>query len=60
MEKLIHEMNWLKAEESRLFERYMDESNEAKSKILLFKTVEISSMVSDIKYKINKLERGRA
>jgi hypothetical protein len=55
MNELIGELNWLKAEKSRLEHRYYNERNEAKSKILLSKAVELSRMVNDIEYEIIKL-----
>lgn len=56
MEELKQELNWISEEQLRLENRYLDEDNEVKSKIILKKMVGYMLLVVEIKHQIFMLE----
>ena len=56
MEELKQELNWISEEQLRLENRYLDEVNEVKSKIIMKKMVGYMLLVVEIKHQIFMLE----
>lgn len=56
MEELKQELNWISEEQLRLENRYLDEDNEVKSKIIMKKMVGYMLLVVEIKHQIFMLE----
>lgn len=56
MEELKQELNWISEEQLRLENRYLDEDNEVKSKIIMKKMVGYMLSVVEIKHQISMLE----
>ena len=57
MEELKQELNWISEEQLRLENRYLDEVNEVKSKIIMKKRVGYMLLSIKIKHQISMLEK---
>ena len=57
MEELKQELNWITEEQLRLDNRYLDEDNEVKRKIIMKKRVGYMLLSIKIKHQISMLEK---
>ena len=57
MEELKQELNWITDEQLRLDNRYLDEDNEVKRKIIMKKRVGYMLLSIKIKHQISMLEK---